>query len=71
MNTQTMISTGGRVVVVPFNDIELKKAQGWKVVINPQRTYYAEYDANSGGITAPDNMTEDLQSEDLLVCYEV
>ena len=61
-----LINTRGRVVEVPAYDVEAKRAEGYRIVVNPQRSYYAEFDVSAGGEPATDNIIENLSTEDIL-----
>lgn len=53
----SMINTRGRVIQVLNNDVPQRKSEGWKVVVNPRRDYYPEYDQSNKNIV-PDTLTE-------------
>lgn len=62
----TMINTGGRVIEVRAEEVELKRGLGWKIVVNPRQPYYIEFDLSAGGRAPNENMMENLELEDIL-----
>ena len=48
-NQVTMINPRGRLTWVNQNELDLRKQQGWKIVVNPRRDYFPEYDIGSKG----------------------
>lgn len=68
---QPMISLRGSVKDVQRDQVEIKKAQGWKVVNNPKRSYYPEFDQEAGGRSAPETISDDLNDDDTLPFEEI
>lgn len=66
LSKEYMISTRGSVKEVLINEVELKLSQGWKIVKNPTRNYYPEFDQAAGGKSAPDNLMDDVSDDDIL-----
>lgn len=65
-SSSRMINTRGRVVDVNFDEVDMRRAQGWKIVLNNKQDYYFEYDQSIGGHIAPENMEENLEMEDVM-----
>lgn len=66
LDKEFMINTRGSVKEVLSNETELRLSQGWKIVRNPKRSYFPEFDTSAGGKSAPDNLMDDLSDEDVL-----
>ena len=66
-DTVTVINTGGRVVKIPSSDVPAKKAEGFKIVVNPTRSYYPEFDLrNKNRDTTSVNIEDDLDEMNIL-----
>ena len=63
---QTLINPKGRVVFVHNAEVEIRRAQGWKIINNPRQDYYPEWDTSAGGRSAPENIIDDLSDSDIL-----
>lgn len=71
MTQQTMISTRGSLKYVNEGDVPTMQARGWKIVSNPKRSYYPEFDQQAGGKSAPETIADDLSDDDILPFEEV
>lgn len=63
---QTMINKQGNVKVIPLYLVDTKRADGWKIVINPKQSYFPEFDTNRGGTTAPEMLNQNIDESDAL-----
>ncbi len=63
----TMLNIRGRVVRVRRWEVSLCKEQGMKIIVNPKREYYYEYDQeNQRSIPVTDNIAENIEEGSLL-----
>lgn len=63
----TMINTRGRVVRVRQWEVPMCREQGMKIIINPKREYYPEYDMeNQRAIPLTDNLEDNIEQENKL-----
>jgi len=63
----TMINIRGRVVRVRRWEVPLCRQQGMKIIVNPKREYYPEYDQeNQRSIPITENIAENIAEGQLL-----
>jgi hypothetical protein len=63
----TMINIRGRVVRVRRWEVPLCREQGMKIIQNPKREYYPEFDQeNQRAIPLTDNLADNIEEENLL-----
>ena len=65
----TMVNTRGSLKYIQANLVPELKAQGWKIVVNPKRSYFPELDIENKYKSGP--VAEELEEANILQFEDV